>query len=86
MESLACGTPVVGFHIGGNPDLIDHKHNGYLAKPFSIHDLAKGILWCLNEDSQILSMNSRNAILEKFPYEKIAQRHKTLYESLLHSN
>lgn len=36
MESLACGMPVVGFAIGGNADLIDHKQTGYLAKPFDI--------------------------------------------------
>ena len=31
MESLACGTPVVGFDIGGNSDMVDHMENGYLA-------------------------------------------------------
>jgi len=47
MESLACGTSVVGFDIGGNADLIDHQINGYLAKPFETTDLAKGINWVL---------------------------------------
>jgi glycosyltransferase involved in cell wall biosynthesis len=27
MESLACGTLVVGFDIGGNSDMIEHKKN-----------------------------------------------------------
>lgn len=49
MESLACGTPVVGFQVGGNPDMIDHKINGYLAKPFAPEDLARGIEWVLEE-------------------------------------
>jgi len=34
MESLSCGTPVVGFDIGGNSDMIEHKKTGYLVKPF----------------------------------------------------
>ena len=48
MESLSCGTPVVGFDIGGNSDMIDHLENGYLAKPFHSENLAKGIDWILS--------------------------------------
>ena len=43
MESLTCGTPVVAFSIGGMPDMIQHMKNGYLAQPYKIEDLAKGI-------------------------------------------
>jgi len=43
MESISCGTPVVGFDVGGNGDLIDHRLNGYLATPFNTEDLARGI-------------------------------------------
>ena len=42
LEALACGTPCVGFNIGGIPDLIEHQRNGYLARPFEIDDLARG--------------------------------------------
>lgn len=31
LESFACGTPVVGFRIGGLPDIVDHGVNGFLA-------------------------------------------------------
>ena len=43
MEALACGTPVVGFDIGGNKDMIEHRENGYLATPYEPDDLARGI-------------------------------------------
>ncbi len=46
-ESLLCGTPVVAFDVGGIPDLIDHKKNGYLAKYKDSGDLAEGIIYCL---------------------------------------
>ena len=60
MESLSCGTPVLAFDIGGISDMIDHKVNGYLAKPFEIDDLAKGIKWVLNLSSyDKLSKNAR---------------------------
>ena len=47
---MSCGTPVVAFNIGGMPDAIDHKINGYLAKPFDLKDLWSGILYILNAD------------------------------------
>ena len=52
MESLACGTPVVGFDAGGNKDMIDHKINGYLAAPFDENDLSGGIDWVLHESGK----------------------------------
>ncbi len=47
MEALACGTPCVGFAIGGIPEMIDHEVNGYVAKYQSSEDLAKGLGWTL---------------------------------------
>lgn len=48
LESLHCGTPVVAFDIGGMPDMIKHKENGYLVDYKDINDLAYGIKWTLN--------------------------------------
>ncbi len=50
LESLACGTPVVSFSIGGMPDAIIHKKSGYLAKAYDVEDFAEGIEWALAED------------------------------------
>lgn len=46
-ESLCCGTPVVGFNVGGVPDMIQHKANGYLAEYKNAQDVCKGIKYCL---------------------------------------
>ena len=51
-ESHACGTPVVGFNIGGLNDIVDHLRTGYLAKAFDAQDLAKGISWVINENKK----------------------------------
>lgn len=48
LENIMCGTPVVGFKVGGVPEIIEHKINGYLAEYKSSEDLAKGILFCLS--------------------------------------
>lgn len=88
MESLACGTPVVAFNIGGMPDMIDHRSNGYLAQPFDLCDLAKGISWVLSEDkrSPALSINARNKVLNNFNQGVIARRYEALYKSILPKN
>jgi glycosyltransferase involved in cell wall biosynthesis len=84
MESLACGTPVVGFDIGGNSDLIDHRQNGYLAKPFDTGDLAKGIEWVLGtgKDAQ-LGQNARGKVLREFDSKVVADRYIELYRNIL---
>jgi len=62
LESLACGIPVVGFNIGGIPDLIKHKENGYLAKYKDSADLTNGIQWVI-DNKQSLLPNIRNSAL-----------------------
>jgi glycosyltransferase involved in cell wall biosynthesis len=85
LESLACGTPSVAFSIGGMPDLIDHHQNGYLAEPFSIPDLARGIEWVLEDKdrSQKLSVQARSKVEAKFDIYTSANSHKTLYSDIL---
>ncbi len=85
MESLACGTPVVAFDIGGMPDMIEHKRNGYLVDTVNGEKLAEGIRWVLDQSGQsdTLSRNAREKIVNEFRLELQAQRYRTLYEELL---
>jgi len=85
MESLSCGTPVVAFNIGGNPDMIDHKKNGYLAKPYDSADLARGISWVLEDKERwkLLSKNARIKVVREFAIEKVARRYVELYREIL---
>jgi glycosyltransferase involved in cell wall biosynthesis len=84
MESMACGTPVVGFDVGGIPEMIEHQTTGYLSKYKSAEDLANGIYWTLYQsDYQSLCENSRKKILENYSEEVVAERYKKVYKSLL---
>ena len=88
MESLACGTPVVAFDIGGMPDMIDHQQSGYLAVPFDSIDLAKGIMWVIENEERrlILGQNARQAVLDRYTLVNVAGRYLRLYQSLLNES
>lgn len=43
IESMACGTPVVGSDIGGIPTYLQDGYNGYLVRPGSVDDLVEAI-------------------------------------------
>ena len=46
-ESMSCGTPCVGFHVGGIPEMIHHQQDGYVARYRDSSDLAQGIRYVL---------------------------------------
>lgn len=83
-ESLACGRPVVAFKATGPKDIVDHQQNGYLAKPFEIEDLARGIAWVLNskERHQKLCIAARKKAEQEFTLELQAQRHLSIFKEL----
>lgn len=84
MESLSCGTPVVVFDVGGNSDMIEHKINGYLAKPFDTTDLANGIEWVLNNPNyDELCKSAREKVVREFDSRVVAKKYIKLYEEIL---
>lgn len=86
LESMFCGTPVVGFNTGGIPEMIHHQVNGYLAEHKSAADLAEGISWGLTADWQgSLSEKTRAMALERFSEEHSVERHLELYEKMVNN-
>jgi glycosyltransferase involved in cell wall biosynthesis len=85
LESMSCGTPCIAFNIGGVPDMIEHKNNGFLAKPFDVNDLVKGIAWVLEDKNRLrtLSKNARNKVEEEFDPILIGHKYLKLYKELM---
>lgn len=84
MESMLCGTPVVGFRTGGIPEMIGHKRDGYLADYRSVQDLADGMKWVLMSESyDALSAEARKAAIKRFPRKQAAEKYIELYRKLL---
>lgn len=85
VEAQACGTPVVGFKVGGLEDIVEHKKTGYLAKAFDKEDLAYGIAWVLNDRQRHkeLSINARSVAENKFSYPVVAKQYYETYLSAI---
>ena len=84
MEAMACGVPCVGFRIGGIPEMIGHKKNGYVASYKDTDDLAAGIDWVLNKaDRDELSRNARRKVEKNYSEAVVAKQYIQLYQRLL---
>ncbi|MCH5174828.1 MAG: glycosyltransferase family 4 protein [Prevotellaceae bacterium] len=80
MESMACGIPCIGFNVGGIAEMIDHKHNGYVAEHRNAQDFADGIMWTLSADYDALSRHARQKALETYSENIVARQYIQIYE------
>ena len=84
MEAMACGVPCVGFRVGGIPEEIDHKKNGYVAEYASALDLAKGIRWILSEaDYERLSEQAVHKVVHSYSQRSVASQYMEVYNQAL---
>ena len=85
IEAMACATPVVAFGGGGPDDIIDHRVDGYLARPFEPEDLATGIAWSLAAvaEGRNLGGRARAKVMSAFDIDAVAGRYLALYRRIL---
>lgn len=85
MESLACGTPVAAFSVGGIPDMIEHGINGLLATPHDFRELAQCIADILSNAPRRVQMGEagRRTVEENYSLSIVASQYRHLYESIL---
>lgn len=74
MESLMCGTPVIGADIGGVPELIENERTGYLFESGNEKELADKIIYLwenetvlkrMKEECEKLTFDTANSYCEK---------------------
>ncbi len=81
VESLGCGTPVVGFDIDGLKELIVDRKLGVLAKKYDTNELAKKM-------DEVLERKNDSSFCEKYVKKnfnllEIGEQYKKLFESLV---
>ena len=84
-ESMACGTPMVSFKVGGVPDLVRPGISGYLARPEDTQDFCDGIMQLLEDEPrwEKMSQNCRQIALAEYSLELQTQRYIELYDQVL---
>ena len=86
LESLACGTPVVGFDVGGIPDFIRPGISGALAPRYDEGALAYNLCEILGQDTEAASsmrLACRNIAVEELALEHQASRYLEIYQEML---
>jgi len=83
LEAQACGLPVVGFRIGGLPDIVDHHISGALADPFDPLSLARAIHWVIADPDRHAGLRqaARERALREWAPARIASRYAHLYRT-----
>jgi glycosyltransferase involved in cell wall biosynthesis len=64
IETLYHGVPTVAWDVSSNPEVIKHGRTGYLAKPFEVEDLVKGVKELVAKERDVMA--SQAVVLEKF--------------------
>jgi glycosyltransferase involved in cell wall biosynthesis len=85
LESISCGTPVVGFAVGGIPDMVRPGLTGLLASPGDPADLRRAILDLLSNDEgrKKMAINCREIATQEYSLEIQARSYLKLYEETL---
>ena len=84
VEAMSCGVPCVGFNVGGIPEMITHRQDGYVADYCDSIDFAQGIAWCLDEQRQpALSAAARAAAVATYSEQAAARRYQAIYQLAL---
>ncbi len=88
MESLACGTPVLAFNIGGMPDMIENSVNGFLVDNISAYELSKGMQRFIEMDiisRKRLREHARKKVMDHFSPARIADQYTSVYKKLMNA-
>lgn len=85
LESMACGTPVLGFDIGGIPDMVRPGLTGMLVPPRDVGAFGVAMVRLLQDPERLREMgrNCRRIATEEYPLEMQALRYSKLYERML---
>ncbi|MBN2165282.1 MAG: glycosyltransferase [Marinilabiliaceae bacterium] len=84
MESMACATPVIGFRIGGVPEMIQHEKSGYLSEVRNALSLSTGIYETLFiNDAEEMGMYARENVIESYSETKVAKQYIEIYQKAL---
>lgn len=83
IEAMSYGLPIIASDIGGNNELIKNKENGFLVH--NVEELAKSLLFFINNPNEIKKMGKESFSLYKseFELESRLEEINKVYNTLL---
>ncbi len=84
LEAMACGTPVVGFGVGGMPDMIKNGETGYVVPPFDSKRMGEAVMDLVFNAQKRARMNirCRHLIEQHYKLEDQAAAYFKLFKEL----
>lgn len=85
LEAAASGLPLIATNVGGNPEIVFPRDNGFLIPVGAHEEAARAALALIDNRDLRLQMGarSRQIVSQNFSLEKMVQQHEQLYERLL---
>ena len=83
VESLLCGTPVVGFPVGGIPEAVISGENGLLCDTLSVESLAKTVLHFFENNQHIDRIQISENARMKYNLATFASNYQRLYKEII---
>ncbi|MFQ5873794.1 MAG: glycosyltransferase [Dehalococcoidia bacterium] len=84
LEAMALGKPAVATHVGGIPEVVDDRVNGFLVEPRNPEMLAEGIIKLLQDDGlrSRMSQMAMQKIQVKFAIQHMVAAVEQVYASV----
>jgi len=85
LEAMACGTPVVGFDVGGIPEMVRPGISGLVVPPHDVIALRAAIVGLLRDPARCAEMseNCRRISVENYALEVQARRYVEFYKRIV---
>lgn len=85
LESMASGTPTIGFRTGGLPDMVEHGVSGWLAELKDVEGLVEGLRTSFDRREIVRRWGneSRNRAEKIFSRQSFLESHLELYAEIL---
>lgn len=88
LEAMSCGTPVIGFNLGGIPDLVTNEVTGFVTPENDIQAMADKIIELIFNPKlrENMAINCRQMMIENHALDLQAKNYVNLYKELLNEN
>jgi glycosyltransferase involved in cell wall biosynthesis len=85
LEAMAAGLPVVATKNGGPSEILSHGEDGFLVDPTDAEELAGALVRVLEDEAarRRLGANAHRKIVERYTWERIADRTLRVYRETL---